>query len=279
MNIQKIEKPDDGWTIEYLKQYNFSFTNSNVVKCKNLVIVILNKNLPFFYIVNEEKKSKDIYINEEYIILLRQASRKNQFNYDMLQSIVAYCTIHTGNDIITQIEEHEKQWQEYQKKLYEQQQERERKQKEEQLKKERRKKEAYLRSQQKKEYNLTEDNGNGGIYGIYAIDGNNDAQLLYIGLTTRPFPDRWKEHADIITKQADIPKGMERLYLLLIDEYEKKQLNFKILVSFNKLSSNRPITQSEKEAMEMALIYYFHPPGNTSGTIVPYYFSDTEKEF
>lgn len=277
MNIQKIEKPDDGWTIEYLKQYNFSFTDSNVVNHKNLVIIILNNNLPFFYIVNQEEKSEDIYINEEYITLLHQASRKNYFNYDVLQSIVKYCTIYTEKDIISQIEENEKKWQEYQKELQKYYAKIEREHQEEQEKRERRKKENYLRLQQKRDFELTEDNGNGGIYGIYSIDGNNNAQLLYIGLTTRFFPERWQEHMNIITRQADIPKGMDRLYLLLIDEYEKKQIQFKILVSFNKMISNRPLSQSEKEAMEFAMIYYFHPPGNTSGITAPYYFSDTNK--
>ena len=66
---------------------------------------------------------------------------------------------------------------------------------------------------------------------------------------------------------------MERLYNLLISESEKKHLEAKYLVSFSKMSANKYLSRSEKEAMEMALIYYFHPPGNTAGITVPYKFS------
>lgn len=69
MNIQKIEKPCNGWTIEYLKNYNFTFTSSNVINCKNLVITILNNYLSYFYYVEKEKNNV-IYINEEYVIII-----------------------------------------------------------------------------------------------------------------------------------------------------------------------------------------------------------------
>lgn len=281
MNIQKIEKPCNGWTIEYLKNYTFSFVNSNVISHKDLIIFLLNKYLPYFYQVEIEKKYL-IYINEEYVVLLKQASKRNYFNQDILNSIISYHIIPIKTDIINQIEEDQKSsnkvwnWEEYIQNIQEQHKIKE----QEQLKKIQQKKEniSLPKLQQKRNFELTENNGNGGIYGIYSVDGNNNLQLLYIGLTTRPFEKRWEEHRNIIMGKENIPQGMEKLYSLLINENNKKYLEFKILVSFNKMISNRPISQSEKEAMEFGMIYYFNPPGNTSGrTTVPYYFSDTNK--
>ena len=259
MEIYKIEKPDKGWDERFLMKYGFGFYQGEMSRRKLLIFFILSKNLPYFYYIEEQLEEYNtcfhsVCILQEYVDLIHQASIRNQFNSEILSTIIHFNTIQDKNEIISiltpQIAIYKQDLAEKKKK----QQEQKIKKEQEKIKKEQeeiRKRNAILKIQEKQNFELVEDNGNGGIYGIYSIDGNNDKQLLYIGLTTRSFQERFNEHQKIIKQEEPIPKGMERLYLLLIEEYRKKYLEFKILIPFCELSSNRYLTQSEKEAMEM----------------------------
>lgn len=72
---------------------------------------------------------------------------------------------------------------------------------------------------------------------------------------------------------------MYKLYKLLKDEFEYNTLIAEPIIIFSELNINRPLTQGEKEAMELAIITSLKPLGNTSGVDVPYYFTDEKSEF
>lgn len=101
---------------------------------------------------------------------------------------------------------------------------------------------------------------NGGIYGIY-----ENGELVYIGMTMRPFEDRWKEH------QERIEKGSNELALYnLIDANAK--IEFKKLLEVDKMDSNDKITKRDLQAMEFALIQEHRPKYNFAGRTQPYRF-------
>ena len=281
MDIQKIERPENGWTKEKLEQYGFTFYSQQIAPAYlNLTILLLNKNLPYFYCTHS-KYYKFIFIQNNFINDLHKASRRNYFDKNILNYIISYKEYEDEQDIAQTMqnldykqeqylekkrkeeEEYKKQQEEYRQKYYKQQEY-----------KQRQREQNKLKNEQKN--NIPYQKEDGGIYGIYSRDGNNDTQLLYIGLTTRPVNQRLQEHKDILDGKEEIPKGMNRLYELLNSEYRKKHLEAKVLISFADMDANRALSRSEKEAMEMALIHYFHPPGNTSGITIPYRFSDFE---
>ena len=93
-------------------------------------------------------------------------------------------------------------------------------------------------------------------------------------MTNRCFKTRWNEHKEIVLGEVEIPKGMEKLYSLLQEEIKTKTIKAKPIIIFNNIVANRELTQGEKEAMKLAIINLYQPPGNTSGVDCPYYFSN-----
>lgn len=67
---------------------------------------------------------------------------------------------------------------------------------------------------------------------------------------------------------------MHKLYNLLKEEFEENTIIAEPIIIFADLNTNRPLTQGEKQAMELAIITSIKPIGNTSGVDVPYYFTD-----
>lgn len=123
--------------------------------------------------------------------------------------------------------------------------------------------ESYLKEREKRQNKNKSKNSscdNGGIYGIY----ENDI-LVYIGMTTRPFEARWKEH------QERIEKGSTELALYgLIDANAK--IEFKKLLEVDKMECNDKITKRDLQAMEFALIQEHRPKYNFAGRTQPYQF-------
>lgn len=122
-------------------------------------------------------------------------------------------------------------------------------------------KERQTSSARKREINNKQKiNSSGGIYGIYEND-----QLVYIGMTMRPFEARWKEHQERIEKRSN-----ELALYNLIDANAK--IEFKKLLEVDKMDSNDKITKRDLQAMEFALIQEHRPKYNFAGRSQPYQF-------
>lgn len=117
-----------------------------------------------------------------------------------------------------------------------------------------REKKIRLLDQKKKEYSY-------GVYGMY-----EDGQLVYIGMTMRPFEKRWQEHIEGIQNQSG------DLYFYQKIKPESK-IEFKILIDVSKMKANKPITRINIESMEHGLIYMFKPKYNYAGRTVEYRYS------
>lgn len=100
-----------------------------------------------------------------------------------------------------------------------------------------------------------------GIYGIYEND-----ELVYIGYTTREFESRWQEHIEAIMLQKNM-------------QYVHKQINpnskieFGILIDITELKTNKILTTSDIQSMELALIYLYQPKYNVQGVTTRYSYS------
>lgn len=100
-----------------------------------------------------------------------------------------------------------------------------------------------------------------GIYGMY-----EDGELVYVGMTMRPFEDRWKEHIEGIETQSD--------KLIFYKQVKQKdKIEFRILVDVSKIKSNDAITRRDVEAMELGFIRMFQPRYNYAGRTVEYKFT------
>ena len=282
MNIQKIEKPENGWTREYLKTLNghFAVTNTAIInKYSRVIFMILNDCLPYFYISDNFQY---IFINEEYFNNLKKRSKKNQFDKVVIEYIFNHYQIIGNNETIEQVinnfEQRKKEKEkEIQEKLLKKAQEKQQYLEEYQ----KRKQQFQHESEQQKENTINRqqeiqhiyENEKGGIYSICSKDFNGDMKLLYIGRTDRNFEERWQEHKDIVYGKEPVQYSMKKCYNLLKEERQIKEcLIPKKMLSFNELSANKPLTLSEKEAIEMAFIHYFQPPGNKAGIDIPYIF-------
>lgn len=272
--IEKIAQPKKGWSIEFLNNYNFNFFNNNIIKTNTeIVLKILNDNLPYFYYcvplydilyvttINASISKKQVVIDLKYISKITEISKstiksdKTKFSKSILDytGFIRYPSYDETEHYIKAVDCKLKKAQKVAKKT--------------------------------KSNTFTtviptikkENNNKGGIYAIFSIDKNNIKKPLYVGLTTRDFKIRWEEHKNIVQGLAPIPKGMHKLYNLLQKEYENNNLIAESIITFSELNTNRPLTQGEKEAMELTIITLLKPPGNTSGVDVPYYFSDGDK--
>ena len=278
MDIKKIEQPKSGWNRDILKNFNFNFESSCVQKYCSIILFLLNKYLPYFYIVlwsieNEEFLNKDIFIMHDFIMNLKRSSRKNQFDKNILDYL-----IHSYTDINNYIEI---EYNMERKILAKKQSYEEQEKKKEEYKKY--KQDLEIKKQKQRERNkqqqIEEENTptyykKSGIYQLYSVDENNlNEKMLYIGMTNRCFKTRWQEHKDIVLGNAEVPEGMSKLYNLLKEEIKTKIIKAKPMIIFNDLYTNKELTQSDKESMELALINIYQPPGNTSGIDKPYYYS------
>ncbi len=277
MKIQKIEKPQDGWTEEYLKGFNFSFSYGGIFTYKKTVLFLLNKYLEYFYSV-QSTNTNYIFINNEYIDLLNSASKRNQFDYNILIKIVYFYDYESYDEIEQKLKNIK------QIKTYNLQQECLASEKHfKRLKQHRiqmQERKIYIKQKNKEwkeTHQKTYDGGEGCIYAIYSQDWNYEKTLLYIGLTERELEVRWQEHLKYITNEIEKPSGMSKLYDLLIKEKnEKGTLICQRLLQFSKIKVNKPLTRQDKEAIECAFIQYYHPIGNTAGIDIPYIFSNKE---
>lgn len=99
-----------------------------------------------------------------------------------------------------------------------------------------------------------------GVYGIF-----QKGKIVYIGSTIRPFRERWKEH------QANFKAGKsDTLYQAVKNE----DLEYKVLFSVKDFLCSRPLSRSEIEAIELALITQYRPIGNVAGVKTPFTFTD-----
>ena len=279
MEIRKIEKPQDGWTEEYLKKFDFSFSYGGIFTYKKTVLFLLNKHLEYFYYIEECAHIHYIFIKNEYIDLLNSASKHNQFDYNILIKIINFYD-YDSYDEIQQKLKNIKQIQTYnlrQEHLA-------------QSKRFERSKQRRIEQQERKQYFKQKDEeqqeirhkeysgGDGCIYAIYSQDWNYEKTLLYIGLTERELDIRWKEHLDYMADETKRPFGMSKLYNLLIKEKDKKgTLICKSLLQFSEIKTNKILTRQDKEAIECAFISYYRPIGNTAGIDIPYLFSNKEQ--
>ena len=120
--------------------------------------------------------------------------------------------------------------------------------------------EKIVNTQKKEKEKIVITDNKGGIYGIY-----ENSELVYIGMTMRPFEVRWKEH------QERIEKGSTELALYgLIDANAK--IEFKKLLELDKMECNDKITKRDLQAMEFALIQEHRPKYNFAGRSQPYQF-------
>lgn len=102
-------------------------------------------------------------------------------------------------------------------------------------------------------------------YGIYCI--KHRGEIIYIGMTTVSFEERWERHR-ILFKKSDLSP-----MLLYHSGYSLEDLTFEIMVDLTKEKADRELTPGEIKAMEMGLIAYFKPKCNVSGVKIPYRFS------
>lgn len=274
----KIIYKNDNWTIDILSKYHFDFEkNAIIANNKETVLLILNESLPYFYYrLNDTKYCRaahfHIIIEDEYIENTRKNSKKYQYkkydNHDFKLSAFTKNILDYAGFLGSSSRSWGLFYASYSEYLREKREEQKREQRQIQR----------LKQQQQVFIAQQIENDNGGIYGLYSVNKETKEEtLLYIGLTTRTFQERFEEHKNIILGTNQIPRGMEKLYRLLIKEHKTNWILGKPIIIFNEIKTNKVISQSEKEAMELSLITYFKPPGNTSGVDVPYYFSNSPK--
>lgn len=100
-----------------------------------------------------------------------------------------------------------------------------------------------------------------GIYGIYIGE-----TLVYIGMTMRPFTERWKEH--VACAKNPSAKNSQQPYLYkAMREAKAAGINVKLRVI---VPLDTPKTKTNVKCMEFALITAFKPKYNYSGVVVPY---------
>lgn len=275
MEIKKIDKPEQGWTKDYLKQFNFHFNQRQVNQHLSLAFLLLNECLPYFYVgsINNEKINiTKNFILHDFIMNLKQRSKKNYFTENILglvlwdyQDFSNYYEIEYTLERMLYEREHEDEIREQRLKEKAKQEEEARKRREiyrqQQIEEEERKKQQAIIQ--------------GGIYGLFSInEKTQEKKVIYIGLTNRAFEKRWQEHKDIYNGIEPIPAGMNKLYDLLKEIHEQGlEIQAAPLITFKDIFANRKLTQKDKEAMELAFIQYYQPPGNTAGVNTPYIFT------
>ena len=102
------------------------------------------------------------------------------------------------------------------------------------------------------------DKGPYGIYGIYIGE-----ELVYIGMTMRPFIERWKEHV----RYAKNPsmENSQQPYLYKAMREAKAEVELRAIIPLDTYKTKRDV-----KCMEFALITAFKPKYNYSGVVVPY---------
>lgn len=211
---------------------------------KGLKFMTEIRNISFWNLINQDKLEElniqlheiyktELYLNESsYIRRIRLCRVLNHMKP----------TTRLAQDLIDKYELKNKKKQEEQKakKITWEQLEREKK--------------IRLLDQKKKEYSY-------GVYGMY-----ENGQLVYIGMTMRPFEKRWQEHIEGIQNQSS------DLYFYQKINPESK-IEFKILIDVSKMKANKPITRINIESMEHGLIYMLKPKYNYAGRTVEYRYS------
>lgn len=119
-------------------------------------------------------------------------------------------------------------------------------------------------------YSTANENG-WGVYGIYYVEDGCEPELIYIGMTSRGFDIRWKEHINIFTGKMPAPVGM----ILYQQNLDVNKLKFEKLININDLNCGDEIlTVRDVEAMELALINLYKPKYNLAGLTKPYIFKE-----
>lgn len=193
---EKIIQPKDGWNVTILSKYGFDFFQNNIIKNNiDIVLKILNDNLPYFYYcvpiykifsvtdINASLAKEWIAIDSEYILNIEKNSKstarldgmkfsKSIFNYSGFLSFRSNL-IRTEN-YLDSVEKAIKK---------------------EQQKIKKNKNHSFTTPMR----SINKKNNKGGIYGIFSINQKNDIKKpLYIGLTNRDFETRWNEHKKIL---------------------------------------------------------------------------------
>lgn len=115
--------------------------------------------------------------------------------------------------------------------------------------------------------------GQNGIYGIYVIDDVMQYErLIYVGMTTKSFEERFKRHKSNMENE----KIDQRLYKSM--RQAKKQgfsVELRPLVILGEIKWNKKyISRKELQMMELALIDLFQPEWNWEGVHAPYLFGE-----
>ena len=100
-----------------------------------------------------------------------------------------------------------------------------------------------------------------GIYGIYEND-----ELVYIGYTTREFESRWQEHIEAIMLQKKTQYVHQQIN-------PSSKIEFGILIDITELKTNKILTVSDIQSMELALIHLYQPKYNVQGVTTKYSYS------
>lgn len=265
----KIDKPEQGWSWNYLESFGFRFQSNKKIRSNwKKVLKILDNSLPYFYLYTATEqyylkgllKSEDIkkIIIDDHILseVIIESTKRNGCSFS--KSILEYADF--APQIIKRTEFNKVIQDEINTKKIEEE--------------EYNKNQEIFLKEKNRSTQLATDNKQGGIYGIYSLSSQNLKELLYIGLTNRPLIKRWTEHLNITNGINPIPNGMENLYSILRTKVRSCELLIDIFVNFDTIQTNRPLTQSEKEAMEYGFISALQPIGNISGVKIPYRFSD-----
>lgn len=102
-----------------------------------------------------------------------------------------------------------------------------------------------------------------GIYGIYV-----DNKLVYIGMTTRSFKERWDQHVQLI-------KANDSQYLYrYLKSYNK--IEFKVLLDVHDMKTRMQMRKRDIQSIELALITIYQPSCNIEGRIKLYNYSQKE---
>ena len=114
-----------------------------------------------------------------------------------------------------------------------------------------------------------EDNG---IYGIYVIDDVcQREELIYVGMTTKSFADRFQGHLEKMNNK----KVSQKLYNRMRQAKRAgMSVELRPLVKLNEVYWNkRYISKNELQMMEIAIIDLLKPSCNWEGVQAPYLFS------
>lgn len=99
--------------------------------------------------------------------------------------------------------------------------------------------------------------------GIYGIKINNE--IIYVGMTTTSFRERWKTHISHINHPVE---GELYLYKFL---RKNSNYEFCILLDVNKINTQHIFTEKEIQIMELTFITYFQPKCNILGVKKDYF--------